>query len=523
MKKIYLFAIMLATGTTQAQTDFEDISLSTYFDGSDLSGKDDGSGNYISVYTENNLSFNTTWNKTYSYWSGGWAFSNLTDSSLNTASQTYHSYSTSTDSRGNFAIGKSGSEITVNGTATFSTIEVSNNSYAAYSMTNGDNFSKQFTSNDWFELTVEGFNDEISTGTIKVMLADSLDSVPMILETWQTVDISSLGEVSKLTFTLNSSDVGDYGMNTPSFFAMDNLLYSKITFTSEPRTDFEDISLLPYFDGSDLSGTNDGLGNYTSTYTENNLSFNTTWDNSYAYWSSGWAFSNLTDSSLTTASQKYHSYSNGADSGENFAIGKSGSEITVNGTATFSTIEVSNNSYAAYSMTNGDDFAKQFMSDDWFELTIEGFNNEVSTGTVKVMLADSSDSAPKILETWQTVDISSLGEVSKLAFTLNSSDVGNYGMNTPSFFAVDNIIFEFTNSLNNLKNTNLFVYPNPATTKVNIPSNIESIDIYSINGNLVLKELSPSNSIDISFLTKGVYMLKAKSVGAISTTRLIVK
>jgi hypothetical protein len=174
-------------------------------------------------------------------------------------------------------------------------------------------------------------------------------------------------------------------------------------------------------------------------------------------------------------------------------------------------------------MTNGDDFAKQFMSDDWFELTIEGFNNEVSTGTVKVMLADSSDSAPKILETWQTVDLSSLGEVSKLAFTLNSSDVGNYGMNTPSFFAVDNIIFEFTNSLNNLKNTNLFVYPNPATTKVNIPSNIESLDIYSINGNLVLKEFSPSNSIDISFLTQGVYMLKAKSGGAISTTRLIIK
>jgi hypothetical protein len=174
-------------------------------------------------------------------------------------------------------------------------------------------------------------------------------------------------------------------------------------------------------------------------------------------------------------------------------------------------------------MKNGDSFAKKFTGEDWFELKIEGFNGISSTGEVRVMLADSSNTPPNILETWQTVDISSLGDVTKLTFTLNSSDVGDYGMNTPSFFALDNIVFNITTSSHDLSKINLAVYPNPATNKVNIPNGIESLDIYSITGNLVFTELNPLNLIDVSSLTKGTYLVKAISGNSISTTRLIIK
>jgi hypothetical protein len=291
----------------------------------------------------------------------------------------------------------------------------------------------------------------------------------------------------------------------------------------QAQADFEEMSLSNYFDGSDLSGTDDGAGNYSSIYTENDLTFNTIWNSSWSYWSEGWAFSNLIDSTLTEGAKTYHSYSTEAYTGDNFAIGKSGSEITVDGTALFSSLQVSNTSYAAHSMKNGDSFAKKFTGEDWFELTIEGFNGISSTGEVRVMLADSSNTAPNILETWQTVDISSLGDVTKLTFTLNSSDVGDYGMNTPSFFALDNIVFDITTSSNELSKINLSVYPNPATNKVNIPNGIESLDIYSITGNLVFTELNPLNLIDVSSLKKGTYLVKAISGNSISTTRLIIK
>ena len=292
----------------------------------------------------------------------------------------------------------------------------------------------------------------------------------------------------------------------------------------QAQTDFEDISLSTYFDGSDLSGTDDGLGTYSSTYTEGDLNFSTIYeDGDYPYWSGGWAFSNLVDSTLEDGGQTYHSYSKGAYSGDNFAVGKSGSEINVNGTASFKTIQISNTSYAAHSMTNGDFFAKQFNGDDWFELTIEGFNGTISTGTVKVFLADSSNATTTILNTWKSVDLSSLGEVSKLTFSLNSSDVGDWGINTPSFFAMDQVMFNIITSSNNVAKQELNIYPNPATTSVKIPSGFESVKIYSITGNLIFKELNPSNTLDISFLNTGVYMVQAINRNIISTTQLIIK
>ena len=44
-----------------------------------------------------------------------------------------------------------------------------------------------------------------------------------LLDTWEWVDLTSLGVVYGLEFELTSSDTGAYGMNTPAYFAMDDL------------------------------------------------------------------------------------------------------------------------------------------------------------------------------------------------------------------------------------------------------------------------------------------------------------
>jgi len=301
------------------------------------------------------------------------------------------------------------------------------------------------------------------------------------------------------------------------------LVITLAAFITQAQTNFENISLSTYFDGSDLSGTDDGSGNYTSEYMEGDLSFSTIWNNSWSYWSSGWAFSNLIDSTLEVASQIYHSFSKDVIYGDNFAIGKSGSEIIVDGEANFSSIHVCNNSYAAYSMTNGDAFGKQFTGEDWFKLTIEGFNGAMSTGKVSVFLADSSNSTPTILDTWKEVDLSSLGAVTKLTFELTSSDVGDWGMNTPDFFALDNVMFDITTNTNEINKTNLTLYPNPAKEDINIPVGFKLLEIYSITGDLVQSVFNPINPINVSQLKVGVYLLKGHTDNNISTTRLIIK
>ncbi|MHC4324705.1 MAG: DUF4465 domain-containing protein, partial [Planctomycetota bacterium] len=58
-----------------------------------------------------------------------------------------------------------------------------------------------------------------------------------IVDTWQYVDLTSLGEVVSLEFALSSSDVGDWGMNTPGSFAVDTIVYEPASSYAGPYTE----------------------------------------------------------------------------------------------------------------------------------------------------------------------------------------------------------------------------------------------------------------------------------------------
>ena len=126
-------------------------------------------------------------------------------------------------------------------TKTVTGVYITNTTYAALDMLNGSpGFSKQFggatgSDADWFLLTITGKDSTGGiVGSTEFYLADyrfADNGADYIVDTWEYVDLSSLGAVSALEFALTSSDIGDYGMNTPAYFAMDNL-----AFVPEPAT-----------------------------------------------------------------------------------------------------------------------------------------------------------------------------------------------------------------------------------------------------------------------------------------------
>ena len=78
---------------------------------------------------------------------------------------------------------------------------------------------KEWTKDDKFTLTIKGFNDKVETGTVEFLLADGLD----IVSTWQQVDLTKLGTVTKIQFSLTTTDEGQWGANTPLYFCLDQL------------------------------------------------------------------------------------------------------------------------------------------------------------------------------------------------------------------------------------------------------------------------------------------------------------
>lgn len=101
-------------------------------------------------------------------------------------------------------------------------------------------------------------------------------------------------------------------------------------------------------------------------------------------------------------------------------------------------IYVTNDCYAYYIMRRGNDFSKPFGDGDWFRVTAHGVGTDGTESETSFYLARcGADPAEGIVSTWEKWDLSVLGEVTSVYFTLDSSDSDElWGMNTPAFFAI---------------------------------------------------------------------------------------
>ncbi len=103
------------------------------------------------------------------------------------------------------------------------TISVSNAAYAYYTMLNGSAFSSPFTKDDYLRLIVTGFLDGEKTGMTRIDLA--ADNV--YLTNFTEVDLAPVGSrVDRLVFSMEGSDSGQWGLNTPAYFAVGGFTYA---------------------------------------------------------------------------------------------------------------------------------------------------------------------------------------------------------------------------------------------------------------------------------------------------------
>ena len=178
----------------------------------------------------------------------------------------------------------------------------------------------------------------------------------------------------------------------------------------------------------------------------------------FDFWN-GWAYSNVVNSVSAGFTNQYASItgggadeSGGVAAGENYAIAyESGAYFDVPSDFELDTVDVTNSTYAALSMLNGDSFAKKFGGEsgddlDLFQLTFTGFDDVGATGielgSVNVALADfrfDDSSQDFVLDQWQTVSLSSISEARSVSLSFESTDIGDFGINTPTYVAIDNI------------------------------------------------------------------------------------
>ncbi|MFM1898711.1 MAG: hypothetical protein RL577_951 [Bacteroidota bacterium] len=289
--------------------------------------------------------------------------------------------------------------------------------------------------------------------------------------------------------------------------------------------------------GQVLNGS-DGNLSYSNGSIELPLGWDTAWG---GYWASGWALSakmNGAEGASDFNTQLYCAKpgwgAEGAGVGKVYAVGQNGAYLLnkTGGGQRLSSLYVANTTYAYNSMKNGDMFAKKFggqdgLESDSFLLEIETFWQGVSQSKQRVALADfrSANSAQdSIMGSWNQVAVEGFLQDS-IVFRLFSSDNGDFGMNTPAFFAIDRLYMDRTESLQvSASPTDLTLYPNPSYGQFWIQSSqpITGIQVLDMSGRLLRELRAAGNLVSCDFdLPNGLYTIRVLGSNGVRSLRWI--
>lgn len=226
---------------------------------------------------------------------------------------------------------------------------------------------------------------------------------------------------------------------------------------------FEDLTPTrpnPTGTGSFENGRN--LPGPPRTFTSGGATFNNNYNATFDSWSR-WAYSTVNDTATAGFANQYAAYVQPTPVGGAGASGSATYAVAFGNSAAVvlpdnyrpDAIKLTNTTYAALSMLNGDPFAKKFggatgNDADFFKVTIRGLaaDGVTATGSKEVFLADyrfADNTQDYVVKDWTAVDLSAdlSSATRRLAFTFASSDVGQFGINTPTYFAVDDLVISF--------------------------------------------------------------------------------
>lgn len=102
---------------------------------------------------------------------------------------------------------------------------ITNSAYTLDAILNGDYANAAFAQGDYLELTVSGYDGNELTDEVVFYLADYRSDNPdehFALDTWQWLDLSPLGAVTRVEFEMYTTKSDDYGFTTPTYFCIDN-------------------------------------------------------------------------------------------------------------------------------------------------------------------------------------------------------------------------------------------------------------------------------------------------------------
>lgn len=286
--------------------------------------------------------------------------------------------------------------------------------------------------------------------------------------------------------------------------------------------DFENVTLSP-------ESFDNGSGGVTN-FTNGVITLSNNYNAGGGYWS-GFSISNITDNTTPGYANEYSSYTGGGKNSDNYAVYTFAGDISGNSDIiTIESIEITNATYSALSMLNGDMFGKVFGSvngadgnpdgtngEDFFKVWIIGENYiGDEKDSIEFYLADyrfADNSQDYIIDDWYTIDLTTFAfAVNKVRFRFESSDMSFGYINTPGYLIVDDITYNSDLSLNENQLANVSIFPNPVQGMLNIKGEKGDLTVVDVNGRTVhTSEHNEFSIVDFSKMNSGIYFVKVEN------------
>ncbi len=304
---------------------------------------------------------------------------------------------------------------------------------------------------------------------------------------------------------------------------------------AQPVATFDDVLLESesFYNGSDgAGGFQSGAFWFPNEYVPD-----------WSYWS-GFAVSSMRDTLTAGYGNQYSAITGrGVTNSENYAVVyiPGGQSMVFDTAMNITGFEVTNSTLAYLMMRDGDPngFSKKFggtqgTDPDFLKLMIWGSRVDGSlTDTVAFFLADYRFDDPEqdyIVRAWRWIHLENLGPVTRLHFAMDGSDKGDFGLNTPAYFCMDNFTASnlTTNPVVNSPVTEtLTLYPQPVTGSfhVELSAPAEELVITDLFGRMIHRE-RPDGAFHLTVDAlagepSGVYMVRVKTANSRECRRVI--
>lgn len=256
----------------------------------------------------------------------------------------------------------------------------------------------------------------------------------------------------------------------------------------------------------------------------------------------GFTISNFTDVTTPGYLNQFSSFTgDGANASEIYSVYyQPGSIKTNSANVKINSFKITNTTYTALSMLNGDGYGKQFGSiydadgmvdgtngEDFLRLWIigESFDGSI-VDSIEFFLGDyrfADNAQDYIVTEWTDIDLSAFNfDVAELNFAFESSDNNAFGIRTPTYFALDNVQIETVSGMNETTAAHFSLYPNPVKDELHVQGGTGSIRITNAMGQTVLEQSHADESaINVSNLQSGVYFVTLTDENGQRTQQLI--